>query len=175
MYPTDTAYGIGVDATSNEAAERLLAYKGKREGKAVAVMVADKEMAGRYVEINETAEKVIDRYLPGAVTVVGRSKGRVAEGLTDDGGTLGIRIVGSEFCQYLCKSLGRPVTCTSANISYGPTPYSLNEYINSVEEEKRRGVVFIDGGRLKRGLISTVVGTTEGLRVLRQGAVEVSI
>ena len=67
IYPTETCYGAGVDATNEEAVEKLLNYKTKRHGKAISIAIADKKMAREYVEINEIAENIYNNYSFGSL------------------------------------------------------------------------------------------------------------
>ena len=92
VYPTETCYGVAVNALDPAAVARLLEYKRRPEGKAVSIAVTGKEMAGCFVELNHTAEQIYQKFLPGPVTVVSKSKGKTAAGLEAEDGTLGIRV-----------------------------------------------------------------------------------
>ena len=81
VYPTETCYGLGVDATNQEAVDKLLQYKERPEGKAIAIAAVDEKMASQYVCLNETARNVYQHFLPGPLTVISRSHGKVAQGL----------------------------------------------------------------------------------------------
>jgi L-threonylcarbamoyladenylate synthase len=138
----------------------------------VAVMVADEEMALEYVEINEIAKGIYEKYLPGAVTVISKSRGKIVKKLENDQGCVGMRIIDNQFCLELCKAFGKPITCTSANISNCLTPYSLSEYQKEVPKEKQAMVTFVDGGQLPQLPVSTVVDTThDSLMIIRLGRV----
>src|SRR4030067_1869587 len=91
-FPTETCYGMGVDATNTAAVARLLRFKGGRANKAISIAVADKTMAERYVDLTETAEQLYQNLLPGSVTVISQSQGHVVKALESEDGTLGIRI-----------------------------------------------------------------------------------
>src|SRR5437868_2435629 len=69
IYPTETVYGIGVDATNQAAVDKLLQYKARREGKPISIAVADQAMAEQYVELNDQAKQFYKNFLPGPVTV----------------------------------------------------------------------------------------------------------
>lgn len=136
VYPTETCYGIGADATNQTAVDRLFAYKARREGKPLSIAVKDKEMARQYVEINEVAENLYDNYLPGPITVVSNSLGNVANGVESEYGTLGIRIPDYELVLKIVEKFGKPVTSTSANISYKDRPYSIGQLLKDTPEKK---------------------------------------
>ena len=117
LYPTDTVWGLGCDATSAAAVERI--YRLKRSGnkKSMLVLCASADMIVRYVnkapgiafEVMELATSPLTAILPGAAGL--------AENLIPDEGTLGVRIPDHEFCRRMLRALGRPIVSTSANIS----------------------------------------------------------
>ena len=92
IYPTETCYGLGVDATNRTAVLRLLKYKGERGGKPISVAVGSVQMAHEYVEINATAENLYQKFLPGPLTVISKSKGKVVSLLEGPNFSLGIRL-----------------------------------------------------------------------------------
>ncbi|MBN1331804.1 threonylcarbamoyl-AMP synthase [Candidatus Dojkabacteria bacterium] len=169
IYPTDTAYGLGVLVSSKKGVDKLFEYKGARRGKAVSVAVAARKMAENYVEMNTAAEKLYEDYLPGAVTVVskvregkiGNDSGQVDKRLASENQTLGIRIPDSEIVKQITEALGEGVTSTSANVSGGKTPYSVEMLLDSLPVEKRALIdLAIDAGELPKVDTSTIVDTT---------------
>lgn len=127
LYPTDTVWGLGCDATNTEAVERVYALKRSQNKKSMLVLCASPDMAVRYVnrapgvafEVLEMATKPLTLILPGAAGV--------APNLIPDEGTLGIRIPDHAFCRELLRRFGRPVVSTSANLSGEPSPRRLEE------------------------------------------------
>ena len=109
VYPTETTYGIGADATNQKAVDKLLQYKKRREGKPLSIAVFDQSMAEIYVELNAAAKKVYTTFLPGPITVVSKSKGNVAKGVTSETGALGIRIPNYPLILQLIKAYGKPI------------------------------------------------------------------
>ncbi|MBL7169777.1 MAG: threonylcarbamoyl-AMP synthase [Candidatus Aenigmarchaeota archaeon] len=173
VYPTETCYGIAADPTNQKAVEKLLKYKKKRYGKAVLIAVSDKKMAKEYVKINEIAENIYDNYLPGPISVVSKSKGKVAQGIEADDGTLGVRIPDYEMVLKLVKKLGKPITSTSANVSYKKNPYSIQDILDNTSK-KQQGLIdlIIDAGELPKRKPSTVINTTlNEIQILREGDV----
>ena len=125
VFPTETCYGLAVDATSPAAVSKLFSYKTRREGKPLSIAVSDAKMAAQYVDINEMASNLYKNYLPGPITVVSRGLGKVAPGVESEYGTLGIRIPDYELVLKIINVFGKPITATSANISYLPKPFSI--------------------------------------------------
>ena len=125
LYPTDTVWGIGCDATNEEAVARIYELKQSGDKKSMLVLCADADMIVRYVdkapaiafEVMELADKPLTAILPGA-------RG-VAANLIPDEGTLGVRIPDHEFCSRMLRKFGRPIVSTSANISGEATPKTL--------------------------------------------------
>jgi len=171
VYPTETCYGIGVDVTNQKAVDKLYEYKGFRGQKPFSMAVKDREMAQKYVKINEMAENLYNNYLPGPVTVVSESKGGVAKGVESEWGSIGIRIPDHEIPIKIVSGLGKPITATSANISYKPVPYSIDKYIEQTPKKSLNYVdLVIDAGTLPKNVPSTVLDTTmNSLEVLREG------
>lgn len=175
IYPTETCYGLGADATNHKAVEKILAFKDEREGKPILIAVADKKMAQKYVEINEIAKNLYKNFLPGPVAVVSKSKRKVAPGVESAAGTLGIRIPDYPLITKIISQFGRPITSTSANTSGKKPPYSLED-IRKYTSKKRLSLVdfFLDAGQLPIRPPSTVVDTTlHEPTILRQGEITI--
>lgn len=170
IYPTETCYGIAADATSESAVSKLLAYKGDRH-RQVAIAVANKEMAEKYVDINKIAQNLYTQFLPGPITVISQSKRTVDERLESATGGLGIRIPNYDFALNLIRSYGKPITATSANTSGKKEPYSLSDWQTYTTKDKQEMVaLFLDAGKLADRPTSTVVDTTlNDPQILRQG------
>lgn len=128
LYPTDTVWGLGCDATCPDAVERIFEIKRRAEGKSLVVLVSDADMIGRYVrEIPEMAVNLIevnDRPMtliyPGALNL--------APGVVAEDGSAAIRIPSSsDFCVSLIRRFGKPIVSTSANFSGEPAPACYEE------------------------------------------------
>ncbi len=174
VYPTETCYGIGADATSEKAMEKLFSYKTRREGKPFSVVMAEKAMARKYVELNDMAENLYDNYLPGPLTIVSKSLGGVVKGVESEFGTLGIRVPDFDIVLDISREFKKPFTATSANMSYDPKPYSIEKLLKNLPKKKQNLIdLIIDAGELKKNEISTVVDTTlNTLNVLREGRID---
>ncbi|MEP7103782.1 MAG: L-threonylcarbamoyladenylate synthase [Candidatus Dojkabacteria bacterium] len=174
IFPTETSYGIASDATNSDAINKLLKYKQRPPGKAISIAVNSKNMALNYVELNNSAEKIIDTFLPGPITVISKSLGKVDERLESEIGTLGIRIPNYKLVLDIIKVFGKPITATSANISGGKTPYSINDVLENIPESKKELLdLVIDAGELPKNPPSTVIDTTsDDLKIYRQGRVD---
>lgn len=176
VYPTETLYGIGADATNQKAVDKLLQYKARREGKPLSIACSDKIMASKYVFLNGTALNIYKNFLPGPVTVVSRSKHKVSNGVESELGTLGIRIPNYPLIRTIIKAFGKPITATSANASYQKRPYSIKDIFDTISTKQKKLIdLVLDAGQLPKREPSTVVDTTlHDLSVLRQGDVKLT-
>jgi len=176
IYPTETCYGLGADATNPEAVQKLLAYKGEHAHKPISVAVADRQMAEKYVTLNDTARNLYRHFLPGPLTVISKSRNKLAPALQAGGETLGIRIPDYPLVLALIRRLGRPITATSANTSGQKPPYSHTDWQKYTSTKKQARIsLFGSAGRLAKHEPSTVVETTlNETAVLRQGAINLT-
>ncbi len=174
VYPTETCYGIGVDATNPQAVEKLLEYKTRPEGKPISVAVTDMKMASEYVEINEIARNIYENYLPGPITVVSKGKQKVVSGIESEYKTLGIRVPDYPLITEIIRKLGKPITATSANVSYKSKPYSVEALAKDTPNTKLDLIdLAIDASELPKRKTSTVVDTTlNSINVLREGKIQ---
>ena len=138
LYPTDTVWGIGCDATDPAAVARIYEIKKRADSKSLVLLASDMDMVCRYVkEIPEMAVQLVEVndkpmtiIYPGAVA--GRpedkaSRSCLAYNAVAEDGTVGIRIPMMDFCQQLVAKFGRPIVSTSANMSGEPTPRKFAE------------------------------------------------
>jgi L-threonylcarbamoyladenylate synthase len=176
VFPCETVYGIGCDCLSLAAVKRLTEYKQRPPGKPYAIMAANKEMAEEYVIINQTAENLYDKFLPGPLTIISTGKHKTATGVESGTGTLGVRIPNYAFMQELIYKFGRPITATSANASYKKRPYSINDILDNISRKQKNLIdLIIDAGTLPHNEPSTVIDTTlDDAVTLRQGDIVLS-
>ncbi|MBI5356355.1 threonylcarbamoyl-AMP synthase [Candidatus Collierbacteria bacterium] len=161
IYPTETVYGIGADATNPEAVKKLSEYKSRPFGKPYSVAVADQKMAEKYAELNTTAKKLYRQFLPGPLTVISKGKHFTAAGVESETGSLGIRMSSYPLVKQIVKSLGRPITATSANEAYKKKPYQISDILNNISDKKKKLIdLIVDAGRLPKREPSTVIDTT---------------
>jgi L-threonylcarbamoyladenylate synthase len=117
VYPTETLYGLGVDATSDMALTKLWAFKGERGDKPVLCAVSSVKMAEEYADFNDLGKKIARKYWPGAVAIVAVSKTKVAKKAQGETKNLGLRMPDNKMVLWIIENLGKPITSTSANIS----------------------------------------------------------
>ncbi len=169
-FPTETVYGLGANALSENAVAEIFKAKGRPGDNPLIVHISDKSQINELVsEITPLAQKLIDAFMPGPVTVIMKKSKIIPDNVTAGLDTVGIRMpvnpVAQKFLSY-CKC---PVAAPSANLSGSPSPTKvshvfkdMNKYIYAI----------IDGGESDYGLESTVIDATGEIPViLRPGAV----
>ena len=170
VYPTDTIYGLGVNAVDRKAIQRLKELKGREQKKPISVLVPSIESLARYGEVNPKAQELAERFLPGALTIVVPATNLLPEDIQLCG-SVGLRIPNDPFCLALSASFSTPVTATSANRSGQPTPTTAHGVIQQFGPLAHHIDLVIDGGERAGGLPSTVVSCVgEDVHVLREGA-----
>ena len=159
LYPTDTVWGIGCDATNPEAVAKVYAIKNREDSKSLVLLASDMDMICRYVrevpemavQLVEVNDKPMTIIYPGAVAgekdCMKADRRLLAYNTIAEDGTVGIRIPMMDFCQQLVSKLGRPIVSTSANISGEPTPKKFAE----ISEEIKSAVDYIVDPSLEKG------------------------
>lgn len=170
VFPTETFYGLGADALEPKAVEKVFTLKGRDPKSPIAVIVADQEMLGEVVaEVPELAQRLMDRFWPGPLTLVLAAKKGLPAPLLNREGKIGVRISSHPLATRLTRGLGRPLTATSANLSGKRPARTVKEARGYFSAEVK---IFLDGGRLQGVKGSTVAEVREeGLRIIREGEV----
>lgn len=139
LYPTDTIWGIGCDATNAEAVKRVYELKKRADNKAMLVLIDSEDKLDRYVsEVPEVAYQLIEVAVK-PLTIVYDGAYNLASNLLGDNSSVGIRVSGEQFSQQLCRRFGKPIVSTSANISGEPSAKTFKE----VSDEIKKGVDYI--------------------------------
>ena len=127
LYPTDTVWGIGCDATNAEAVKKIYALKQREESKRMIVLMnGEKMMYNVFKEIPEVAWQILDLSEKPTTLILDNPK-NIAPNIIADDNTLGVRLVKEPFCYKLMERMKKPLVSTSANISGMPTPKSFKE------------------------------------------------
>jgi L-threonylcarbamoyladenylate synthase len=161
VYPTETLYGLGADAFSDEAILRVYEAKKRPLGMPISIAVSDFDMLSAVAHVRPETEGFVQTFLPGPVTVILPARNSVPEILTGGTGLIGIRMPVHELALRLIEKFDAPITATSANLHGAKDPQTPDEC--TVPHE-----FLIDGGRLP-GTPSTVVDLVDR-KILRRGA-----
>ena len=135
LYPTDTIWGIGCDATNDEAVARIYKIKKRVESKSMLVLVGQPGMLNGYVkQVPDIAWDLID-YAEKPLTIIYPSAKNLPSALLPEDGSIGIRVTREPFSKRLCEMLGRPIVSTSANISGEPSPSNFSEISDEIKNQ----------------------------------------
>lgn len=171
LYPTDTIYGLGVDALSDEAVNKLYALKGRKEDKPIHAMVERVGDFSHFAVVPKEAQILAEHFLPGPLSLVLEKHAHLTTGITKDLSTIGLRVPNHPLCMALCAAFPNPITATSANVSGLETVPTVAAILEQFGERSRYIDLVIDAGVLPPSLPSTVVAVgKESVRILRQGA-----
>jgi len=132
LYPTDTVWGIGCDATNEVAVSKVFKIKKRDESKSLVILVDSFIMLQEYIEdIPLKAIQLLEESIK-PTTIIYKNPQGLAKNVIANDNTVAIRIVQDDFCQHLIKQFGKPIVSTSANISDKPTPKSFKEIEPSI-------------------------------------------
>ncbi|MGN8071730.1 L-threonylcarbamoyladenylate synthase [Mucilaginibacter sp. 22184] len=139
LYPTDTIWGIGCDATNTEAVQKIYRLKQRDEAKSMIILLDTENKLESYVqEVNTLAYDLI-KYAENPLTLVMPGAKNISPALIAPDGSVGIRVTSHQFCQQLIQRLRKPLVSTSANISGKPSP----QYFSQIDQEIVDGVDYV--------------------------------
>ncbi|SFS94605.1 L-threonylcarbamoyladenylate synthase [Sphingobacterium wenxiniae] len=134
LYPTDTIWGIGCDATNEAAVEKIFVLKGRDKSKSMIVLLHNDNQLMSYAnDIPEVAYELIE-YTENPLTIVYSNAKNLAKNILAEDGSIGIRIVKHPFCEQLLQRFRKPIVSTSANISGQSSPKGFADIDDSIKE-----------------------------------------
>ena len=179
VFPTETSYGLGCDATNQMAVDRIFKIKGRQKNKPLLMVVPSVAMAKKYLQWNEPLEKISKKYWPGPLTVVGKIAEEtklLANGVVAADGTIAVRVTGYPPANKLSEELGGPLVATSANFSGAGDIFDADELVDIFSKQTEQPDAIIDAGQLVPQKPTTIVGVAGGqIKIIRQGEVIVQI
>ncbi len=173
VFPTETVYGLGADATNDRAVASIFEKKGRPQFNPLIAHCLDIQMALKYVDMDETAIQLLNTFSPGPLTLVCRRKKNCDISLLASAGldTLAIRIPNNPIALSLIRDFGRPIVAPSANKSGRISPTTAEHVRADYPEDCP---LILDGGTCEVGLESTIIlTTTKPMTILRYGGLDV--
>ncbi|WP_050616604.1 L-threonylcarbamoyladenylate synthase [Bacillus testis] len=169
-FPTETVYGLGANATNDQAVQKIFAAKGRPSDNPLIVHIAKVQQLEDLVEeVPEHARKLMEAFWPGPLTIILKKKGRLSDSATAGLDSVGIRMPDHPIALALIAAADLPIAAPSANLSGKPSPTTAGHVANDLTG-RISGIV--DGGETGVGLESTVVDCTRAVPViLRPGGV----
>ena len=166
VYPTETSYALGCDATNDDACKRIFEIKKRSEEKKLPVIVADLKMAKNYAKFNKDSLKLAKAFWPGPLTLVLENKKKVSPLVADE--KIALRVSSNKVARMLSRKLGKPIVATSANISGKTNCYSIKEVL----KQEVKADLYLDAGKLDRIIPSTIFDV-ERRMILREGPITI--
>lgn len=169
-FPTETFYGLGVKYDNILALRRLYEIKKRPKEKAMPLIIGDVKMLGLVAAlVSDIAEKLMDKFWPGPLTLLLNAKEDLSEFVVGEAGKVAVRIPGESFALDLVRALEFPITATSANISGTPsadTPGNVVRHFGDCLD------LLLDAGETPGGLPSTIVDASGNeIRIMRPGVI----
>jgi L-threonylcarbamoyladenylate synthase len=161
VYPTETSYALGCDATNDKACKRIFRIKKRSKEKKLPIIVANLKMAKEYAYFNKDALKLAKTFWPGPLTLLLKKKRKLSRFVGK-----GIRISSNPIARELSKKLGKPIVATSANISGRENCYSIKEVL----KQGIKADLYLDAGKLKKVKPSTIFDVEER-KIIREGPI----
>jgi L-threonylcarbamoyladenylate synthase len=147
LYPTDTLWGIGCDATNEQAVEKIYALKQRAESKSLIVIAVSMDMVAQYVHpVPDMAYTLVEIALQPLTIIYPHATGLAANAMAANG-SVAIRVVQHDFCKELLRRFKKPVISTSANVSGTPAPVTFHDIAASIKQ----GVDFIVPAGMDKG------------------------
>jgi len=139
LYPTDTIWGIGCDATNTDAIKKIYALKQRDESKSMIILLdSDNKLQSYIAEVPDLAYDLME-YAEHPLTLIMPGARNISTALIAEDGTVGIRVTSHPFCQQLIQRLRKPLVSTSANVSGQPSP----EYFSKISQDIIDGVDYV--------------------------------
>lgn len=171
IYPTETCYGLGCDATNKEAVKKIYKIKGREEKKSLPMIVANLIIVKKYFEIKNKSLELAEKYWPGPLTLILKVRKDVKIFFSKEGqASAAVRVSSHKIAKALSQKLGKPIISTSANVSGKPPCYNVEEVLEQFKNRKFQSDLILDAGQLKKNQPSTIVKVeNDKIKILRAG------
>lgn len=167
VYPTDTLYALGADIFNDDSVTKVFTVKKRPFSNPLSVAVADFEAIPKIAYTNEFVKQVVERFLPGSLTIILRKKESVSRLVTGGLDNIAVRIPDNKIALKLLSAFG-PLTVTSANVHGKKTPYVIKDIMMQFTTDI---LVYLDDGRLDAKPSTIVDLTLEKPRIVRKGSI----
>ena len=170
-YPTETVYGLGVDATNDQAIRRIFEIKGRNFNNPISVVIGHLQDVYPLVRnVTDSARKLMDAFWPGPLTIIFEASDRISPLLTANTGKIGIRLSGNDIARGIAEKTGKPLTATSANLSGASECANADQVIRQIGDKID---AVVDVGITKIGMLSTIIDAScAPARILRPGIID---
>ena len=168
-FPTETVYGLGANGLDPVACQKIFAVKGRPSDKPLSLHVSSVEMIDRIAHVSSIAQRLIETFLPGPLTLILPKRSVVPDEVTCGLSTVGIRMPDNDIALALIEAAGVPIAAPSANRSGRPSPTSAQDVLDELN-----GLIplVLDGGECRLGQASTILDV-ESMKILRAGSISI--
>lgn len=166
-FPTDTVYGLACVYDSEEAINKIKQAKGRDEKKPLPMMLYSVDQIEKVAYVNEITKKIINKFMPGALTIVLKKREEVPSYVTNGFDTIGIRIPNHELSLEILRKINKPLLVTSANKSDTSSKFNSEEVRNDIGEY----LDYLIDGESDNKLASTIVSLINEPVILREGTI----
>lgn len=175
VYPTDTSYGIGCDPLNPAALKSLLRVKQRDPKYGVPLLFSDIDQCGEYHTFHEFERILARLFWPGALTLVVTPRKEIPKHVRGERESIAVRVPDHEIPRAIAREMGVPIVGTSANISGGPSPFSMDVALEQLGDSVN---LYIDGGKSKVNKNSTIIsivnsGDKSHIKVHREGVITI--
>lgn len=173
IFPTDTVYGVACNCFNEEAIKKLFEIKKRPTYKPINVLTDDlSKIKAITKQITDTEKKLIEKYMPGALTVIMERNEKIPNILTAGLETIGVRIPNNKIALSILEKFDYPLAVTSVNISGEKDGIEVTDFIDEFEDKVD---IIIDGGKSEIGIPSTIVKVTnDNIEVVRKGSIKIN-
>lgn len=176
IYPTDTAYALGADATNEAGVAKVFRIKSRDESKTLPLIVKSLEAAHEWAYFSASEEELAERYWPAPLTLILEAKDTALAKTVIKDGRVAMRVPDNKIAQELSLRLGAPLTATSANLSDSGTFYKIKDVVQSLAANINLVDYIIDAGDLPPQGLSTIARLEDGrIEVVRPGAIDLTM
>ena len=169
-FPTETVFGLGVIYDDKKAYDELVKVKRRPPSKPFTLMLADKEDVEKFAQLNKTSKIIVEKFMPGQITMIAMAQPGLPEWCVSDTGYIGIRIADYELVRNLIRKTGKPLLVPSANKSGENPALNVNQVIEAFDNE----VSAVVEGETVSNTPSTIVLIEEGhVNIVREGAITI--
>ena len=169
-FPTETVYGLGVIYDSKEAYDELVKVKRRPPTKPFTLMLAEKEDVEKYAELNKASKAIVEKLMPGQITMITKAKSGLPSWCVSDIGNVGVRIADYDLIRELIRKTGKPLLVPSANKSGEQPGTKAQEVVDAFGDE----IAAVVDGKTVSNLPSTIVFVGDDYtNIFREGAVTI--
>lgn len=167
-FPTETVFGFGVIFNNKQSYDRLISVKRRPPEKPFTLMLSDPDQIKEYAYVDEAAEKLINKYMPGQFTIILKAKENLPSYCVSKEGNVGIRISSDNLVRELIREVGEPLLVPSANKS-GEPPLTKSDDVISIFDKEIDGIII---GESVSNIPSTIVLIDNGVHIIREGLIK---